>query len=31
MNGNLKKVMDNYAGMLNEGKAGAGEEEHGGY
>lgn len=34
MNSILSKVVDNYAGMLgegNEGKAGAGGEEHGSY
>jgi hypothetical protein len=31
MNSILSKVVDNYAGMLGEGKSGAGEEEHGGY
>ena len=31
MNSILSKVVDNYAGMLSEGKTGAGEEEHGGY
>jgi hypothetical protein len=32
MNGILSKVVDNYAGVINNGKAGAGEEEeHGGH
>ena len=31
MNSILSKVVDNYAGMLSEGKAGAGGKEHGGY
>jgi hypothetical protein len=31
MNSILSKVVDNYAGVINNGKAGAGGEEHGGY